>query len=148
MGGGAWGELVPDAPRAAAGGGELEVDPSSEVRTSRIEVRGFLAFGGPPRRHGWTQLEKSVHLDPGWGPLTRSSQRVPKGAFRSNFEVRTSRIEVRGFLAFGGPPRRHGCTQREKLVRLDPGRGPGTDFEPIFSFQCLNSPSSDHRCHC
>ena len=46
-------------------------------------------------------------------------------------------------LAFGGPPRRHGCTQREKRVRLDPGRGPGTDFEPIFSFQCLNSPFSE-----
>ena len=31
-------------------------------------------------------------------------------------------------LAFGGPPRRHGCTRRGKLVRLDPGRGPGTDL--------------------
>ena len=37
------------------------------------------------------------------------------------------------WLAFGGPPRRHGCTQREKLVRLGPGRGPGTDFEPILA---------------
>ena len=28
-------------------------------------------------------------------------------------------------LAFGGPPRRHGCTQREKRASLDPGvRGP------------------------
>ena len=46
-----------------------------------------------------------------------------------SFEVGTSRIEVRGFLAFGGPPRRHGCTQREKLVRSDHGRGLGTRFE-------------------
>ena len=61
----------------------------------------------------------------------------------SKFEAQASRIEVRGFLALGGRPRRHGRTQREKRVRLDPGRGPGTDFEPIFSFQCLNSPSSD-----
>ena len=46
-------------------------------------------------------------------------------------------------MAFGGAPRRHGCTQREKRVRLDPRRGLGTDFEPIFSFQCLNSPFSE-----
>ena len=44
-----------------------------------------------------------------------------------------------------GAPRRHGWTQLRKPVRLDPGRGPGTDFEPIFSFQCLNSPSSEGR---
>ena len=36
-----------------------------------------------------------------------------------------------GYLAFGRPPRRHGCTQRERLVRLDPGRGPGTDFDQM-----------------
>ena len=36
-------------------------------------------------------------------------------------------------MAFGGPPRRHGCTQRRKLVRLDPGRGPGTGFEPVLN---------------
>ena len=38
----------------------------------------------------------------------------------------------RGFPAFGGPPRRHGCTQRGKLVRVDPGMSPGTDFEWMF----------------
>ena len=38
------------------------------------------------------------------------------------------------YLALGGHPRRHGCTQREKLVRVDPGRGPGTDFEPFLNF--------------
>ena len=37
------------------------------------------------------------------------------------------------FLAFGGPPRRHGRTQLEKRVSLDPGRGPGTDFEQILA---------------
>ena len=51
---------------------------------------------------------------------------------RSDFEVRASRIEVRGLLALGGPPRRHGWTQLEKLVRLDPGRGPGTRFEQVL----------------
>ena len=51
-------------------------------------------------------------------------------------------------MAFGGAPRRHGCTQREKLVRLDPGRGPGTDFEPICSFRCLNSPFSEKSAGC
>ena len=42
---------------------------------------------------------------------------------------KTSGIEVRGFLAHGGPPRRHGWTQLEKLVRLGPGTNPGTDSE-------------------
>ena len=51
----------------------------------------------------------------------------------SNFEVRPSSIEVRGFLlALGGPPRRHGCTQRDKLVPLDPGKGPGTRLEQML----------------
>ena len=40
---------------------------------------------------------------------------------------------MRGFLAFGGPPRRHGWMQLEKLVSLDPGRGPGVDFEAALS---------------
>ena len=52
--------------------------------------------------------------------------------FTSRFEPRASRIEVRGFLAFGGPPRRRGWTRLGKLVRLDPGRGPGTRFERIW----------------
>ena len=42
---------------------------------------------------------------------------------------------MRGFLAFGGPPRRHGWMQLEKLVSLDPGRGPGVDFERICAHQ-------------
>ena len=37
--------------------------------------------------------------------------------------------EERGFLAFGGAPRRHGWTKLHKLVRLDPGRGPAAHFE-------------------
>ena len=35
-------------------------------------------------------------------------------------------------MAFGGPPRRHGRMQLEKLVRLDPGKGPGARFERIW----------------
>ena len=46
-------------------------------------------------------------------------------------------------MAFGGLARRHGWTRLGKLVRLDHGRGPGTDFERIFSVQCLNSPFSE-----
>ena len=42
---------------------------------------------------------------------------------------------VRGFLALGGSPRRHGWTQLEKRVSLDPGRGPGADFERICAHQ-------------
>ena len=38
---------------------------------------------------------------------------------------------VHGFLALGGSPRRHGLTQLEKRVSLDPGRGPGADSERI-----------------
>jgi hypothetical protein len=48
--------------------------PTVEVRASRIEVRGFLALGGPPRRHGWTRLGKLVRLDPGRFPGTRLSR--------------------------------------------------------------------------
>ena len=39
--------------------------------------------------------------------------------------------EERGFLAFGGAPRRHGWTKLHKLVRLDPGRGLAAHFERI-----------------
>ena len=42
------------------------------------------------------------------------------------------------WLAFGGSPRRHGWPQLGKAVRLDPGRGPGTDFEPILNCRCLD----------
>ena len=45
-------------------------------------------------------------------------------------------------MAFGGAPRRHGWTHLGKLVRLEPRSGLGADFEPISSFQCLNSPFS------
>ena len=40
-----------------------------EVGSSSLEdrSRGFPAFGGPPRRRGWTRLEKLVRLDPGGG---------------------------------------------------------------------------------
>ena len=55
-----------------------------------------------------------------------------KGFLTSRFEHRASRIEVPSFLAFGCPPRRHGWTRLGKLVRLEPGRGPGTYFERIF----------------
>ena len=47
-------------------------------------------------------------------------------------------------MAFGGARRRHGRTQRGKLVRLDPGRGPGTDFEPIL--KCLSPAYSETGC--
>ena len=47
-------------------------------------------------------------------------------------EKEEERMEGRGFLAVGDPPRRHGGTQLGKLVRLDPRRGPGTNFERIL----------------
>ena len=56
------------------------------------------------------------------------------GGFRPvHAEDRTSSLEDRGWnlLALGGPPRRHGWTQLETLVRLDPGKGPGSAFERI-----------------
>ena len=58
--------------------------PSFELRTSRIEVRGLLAFGGPPRRLGWTQLAKMVRLDP-----------------RRCLGIRFERILTKGELAMG-----------------------------------------------
>ena len=71
--------------------------------------------------------------------------RPPVG--RGSAGVRASRIEARGLLGLPGVPRdpRLGAASRI-CSSLDPGRGPGTDFEPIFSFQCLNSPSSESRC--
>ena len=42
-------------------------------------------------------------------------------------------LKHRCIMAFGGPPRRHGWTQLGKLVRLDPGRGPGDAFERIWA---------------
>ena len=63
--------------------------------------------------------------------------RRASGKKRRQRGARSRRFEVRGFLAFGGPPRRHGRTQRGKLVRLDPGTGPGTDFEQILKTPIL-----------
>ena len=60
-------------------------------------------------------------------------------------EFRSSNLEDRGFLAFGGPPRRHGRTRRGTRARLGPGRGPGTDSEPISNSQCLEPPCSVQR---
>ena len=70
------------APAAAASaeppGGTLGA-PAREVACGLEEVAGWgnseeaqlrqrqLAFRGPPRRHGWTQLEKMDSLDPGEG---------------------------------------------------------------------------------
>ena len=42
---------------------------------------------------------------------------------------------VRGFLALGGSPRRHGRTQLEKRIGLDPGSGLGANFERISAHQ-------------
>ena len=47
-----------------------------------------------------------------------------QGGSRRRVEPRASGIGVPGSLALGGAPRRHGWTQRGKLMRLDPGRGP------------------------
>ena len=50
--------------------------------------------------------------------------------FTSRFEPRASTIEARGFLDFGGPPRRHGWTRLGKLVRV---WAPGGVLGPILS---------------
>ena len=88
---------------------------SLEPRSSRFELQIHRA----DRRAGARGARARGARAEGGGPH----------GLQNRFEVRTSWFEVRGFLAFGGPPRRHGRTQREKLVRLDPGRGPGTRFE-------------------
>ena len=56
---------------------------------------------------------------------------VPEG-FTPKFETPASKLEVRCFLALGGPPRRQGWTLLGKLMCLDIGRGPGTRFERIL----------------
>ena len=94
-----------------------------------------LSVAGPAQPPGPGDVPPGVA---DWAGRQAKAKRPPPAQeeedpdLRSDLEVRTSRMEVRGFLAFGGPPRRHGCTQREKLVRLDPGRHPGTDFERIW----------------
>ena len=61
--------------------------------------------------------------------VPHSSWLGPCGGFTSRVKPRASRIEVRGFLALGGSPRRCGWTRLGKLVRPDPARErPGGPF--------------------
>ena len=48
-------------------------------------------------------------------------------------------------MTCGEAPRRHGWTQLGKLVRLDPGRGPGADFERMCVHQMLFLPKVKTR---
>ena len=86
--------------------------PESTVDAGRVQGQG----------DGAATAERQ-HADP---PLRRG-----RGALTGSTDIETSRIEVRGLLAFGGPPRRHGCTQRAKRVGWDPRRGPGIRSERI-----------------
>ena len=49
------------------------------------------------------------------------------------------------FWALGEPPLRHGWTRLGKLVRLDSGKGPGTDFEWISVGQARTKGHSCQR---
>ena len=79
-----------------------------------------------PRTPPGVQTHQFLELRP-----AVATRRAPEGHKTSNPEPPGSRIEARGFLAFGSPSRRDCWTRLEHLVRLDPGRGLGTDFEPI-----------------
>ena len=110
----------------------------------RFVVLGrFLTVPGPvegPRRPKTSKnrpaaclkIKKDLRFLPPPPPRV-ATKKITTGGFssfsasRSKFEVRASRIEVRGLLALGGPPRRHGCTQRGKPARLDP-EGSGDPF--------------------
>ena len=96
---------------------------------SPVEARKTGAFG---LREGSGDPFSSVQRP---APASNASAHEVDGLeapFRSNFEIQTSRIKIRGFLAFGGSPRRHGCTQREKLVRLDPGKVQGLVLSGVW----------------
>ena len=78
----------------------------SRESTARRPTRGLLGLLG--------SLGAIMGLGASLGPVAgaRSNQ---------NFEVRASRSEVRGSLAFGGPPRRHGRTRAENWSIWTPG---------------------------
>ena len=109
---------------------------ATQTKKNTISVfrrfRPLGAVSGPRGRRESTQDEKPRRMDPGRGPGTDFE---PISSILSvvHVEVQTSRVEVRGFLAFGGPRRRQGWTRRENLVSLDPGRGLGTHFQRILA---------------